>query len=276
MYPIRYEADFVEPQNRAKAFFRWILLIPWAIIASIYGIGAQIVAVIAWFALLFTGRYPRQLYDFQAGFLRFIGRFLGFAYLQTEEWPPFGMDDDRSYPVRVEVDPPLEHYNRWKTGFRLIVGIPVLFMASYVMPYFALVGAFAAWLHIVFMGRTSGGVHNTITVGNAYALRALGYFLLVTETFPPVSDQQPAANVAAVSPATRKALARGAEAKTTAAMATAGPRAAATPKPKAKAKPKAAAKAKPKAKAAAKRSSAAKPRSKPKPAARRKPTGGNA
>jgi hypothetical protein len=199
MYPVRYEADFIEPQNRAKAFFRWVLVIPWLIVGTIYSIGAQIVAVIAWFALLFTGRYPQGLYDFQAGFLRFSGRLNAYAWLQTEEWPPFGMEDDRTYPVRVDIDPPLEHYNRWKTFFRLILGIPVMFML-YLMPYFTLIGATVAWFHIVFMGRTSGGVHNAITVGNAYTIRSIAYFLLVTETLPPVSDQEPARNQSAPAP----------------------------------------------------------------------------
>ena len=130
MYPIRYEADYVEPQNRAKAFFRWLLVIPWLIVGSIYGLVAQFVAIIAWFALLFTGRYPQGLHGFQAGYLRFTGRLFGYAYLQTEEWPPFGLEDDRTYPVRVDVDPPLPSYNRWKVFFRLILGIPVLFMLN--------------------------------------------------------------------------------------------------------------------------------------------------
>jgi hypothetical protein len=75
----------------------------------------------------------------------------------------------------------------------------------YLIPYLSLLGAFVAWLHITFMGRTSGGVHNAITVGNAYMLRSIAYFLLVTETLPPVSDQEPAANRAA--PAAPKQLA---------------------------------------------------------------------
>jgi hypothetical protein len=193
MYPVRYEADFVEQQNRAKAFFRLILIIPWAIVGSIYGLVAQLIAVLAWFALLFTGRYPRGLYNFQAGYLRFTGRLFGYGYLQTEEWPPFGMEHDRTYPVRVDVDPPLEKYNRWKVFFRLILAIPVMFML-YLIPYLVLIGAMVAWFHIVFMGRTSGGIHNVITVGNAYTLRSIAYLLLVTETLPPVSDQEPAAN----------------------------------------------------------------------------------
>lgn len=266
MYPIRYEADYVEPQNRAKAFFRWLLVIPWLIVGSIYGLVAQFVAIIAWFALLFTGRYPLGLHGFQAGYLRFTGRLFGYAYLQTEEWPPFGLEDDRTYPVRVDVDPPLPSYNRWKVFFRLILGIPVLFMLN-LMPYLSLLGAAIAWLHIVFMGRTSGGIHNVITVGNAYTLKAIAYFLLVTETLPPVSDQEPAANVPAGRPAS-KALAKAAATKprTTTTKTTAGSRA---KKPVAK---KSSAGSTTRKKPAATKATK-KPAAK-KPAARRKPTGG--
>lgn len=273
MYPIRYEADFVESQNRAKAFFRWLLVIPWAIVGSIYALVAQFVAIIAWFALLFTGRYPRGLYGFQAGYLRFTGRLFGYAYLQTEEWPPFGLEDDRTYPVRVDVDPPLPSYNRWKVFFRLILGIPVLFMLN-LMPYLSLLGAAIAWLHIVFMGRTSGGIHNVITVGNVYTLRAIAYFLLVTETLPPVSDQEPAANAPAGRPAPR-ALAKAAASKprTTTTKTTAG---SAAKKPTAKsssAAKKGSAGSTAKKQPTSRKPAAKKPAAK-KPATRRKPTGG--
>jgi hypothetical protein len=253
MYPVRYEADYVEPQNRAKAFFRLILVIPWAIVGAVYALVAQVIAVIAWFALVFTARYPQGLYNFQAGFLRFTGRLYGYAYLQTEAWPPFGMDDDRSYPVRVDVDPRLDRYNRWKALFRLILGIPVMFML-YLIPYLTIFGAIIAWFHIVFMGRTSGGIHNVLTVGNTYTLRAIAYFLLVTETLPPVSDQEPAGNVGGSrSPAAPKAI------------GSSSPPAATAQKPAAR---KRTAK-KPAAKKTAARRAAAK-----KPAAKRKPSAG--
>ena len=77
MYPVRYEADYVEPQNRWITFFRLILVIPWYLLGSIYAIGAFIVAFLAWFAIVFTGRYPEGLYKFNAGFLRFIARAYG-------------------------------------------------------------------------------------------------------------------------------------------------------------------------------------------------------
>ena len=260
MYPIRYEADFVEPQNRAKAFFRWLLIIPWLILGSVYALVASVVAFIAWFALLFTGRYPQGLYNFNLGFLRFTARAYAFGLLQTEEWPPFGFEEDRSYPIRVEADPPLEEYNRAKTFFRLILGIPVLFMVM-LFQYLYAAAAVIAWFHIVFMGRTSGGIHNALTVGLAYQLRTLAYFLLVTETLPPVSDQEPAANATAAKP---KALAQAAaKPKTRTTKTTAG----STPKAKPAAKKPAA------RKPAAKGSAAKKPAAK-KHATRRKPTGG--
>lgn len=251
MYPVRYEADFIEPQNRWKAFFRLILAIPWLILASVYGTIAYIVAFLAWFAIVFTGRYPQGLYNFQAGYLRYAGRVSAYTLMQTEQWPPFGFDDDRSYQVRIDVDPRLERYNRWKTGFRLILAFPV-FVMLYVIPYLAQLGAVIAWLHIVFMGRTSGGVHNAITVGNAYLLRSQAYLLLVTERIPPVSDQAPAANqVAPAAPA--KALPGGSQ------PAPAAPAA----------KPKAAAK-----KTAAKKAPAKKTAAKGKATPKRKPSAG--
>jgi hypothetical protein len=196
VYPVRYIADYVQDRNRWTTFFRLLLAIPWYIVGSVYALCAFVVAFLAWFAILFTGRYPEGLYNFNAGVVRFLGRFYGFTFLQTDAWPSFGFADDPDYPIRVEIDPPLERYNRWKTLFRLILGIPVIFMV-YLMSYLYQLGSVVAWFHIVFTGRNSGGVHNTLTTGLAYQLRATAYFLLVTETLPPVSDQAPAGNLQA-------------------------------------------------------------------------------
>ena len=70
MYPISYEADpALEGRNRLTTFFRYIVAIPWLIVASIYGFVAEIVAVIAWFAIVFTGKYPRGPLQLQRGLL---------------------------------------------------------------------------------------------------------------------------------------------------------------------------------------------------------------
>ena len=194
MYPVRYIADYVRERNRWTTFFRLLLVIPWYIVASVYIFCAFVVAFIAWFAIVFAGRYPEGLYNFNAGVLRFLGRFMGFTFLQTDAWPSFGFAHDPGYPIRVEIDPPPERYSRWKAFFRLILGIPVMFML-YLLSYLYQLGSVVAWFHIVFMGRSSGGIHNVLTVGVAYQLRANSYFLLLTETLPPVSDQAPAGNL---------------------------------------------------------------------------------
>jgi hypothetical protein len=194
VYPIRYVADYARERRRWTTFFRLLLAIPWYIVGSVYALCAFVVAFLAWFALVFVARYPEGLYNFNAGVIRFLGRVYAFALLQTDAWPSFGFAHDPEYPIRVEIDPPPERYNRWKALFRWILGIPVVFML-YLIGYLYQLASVIAWFHIVFTGRNSGGVHNALTLGIAYQLRATAYFLLLTETLPPVSDQAPAGNL---------------------------------------------------------------------------------
>jgi uncharacterized protein DUF4389 len=190
MYPVKYEADYVEERRRWRTGFRLILAIPWLILGSVYITGAFIVAFLAWFAIVFTARYPEGLYNFNAGVLRYIARSNAFFNLQTDEWPPFGFEQAPEYPIRAPVDPPPESYSRLKTVFRLIVGIPVIFML-YLIGYVFPLAAVIAWIQIVFRGHSSGGTHNVLSYGLAYQLRSTAYFLLMTETLPPISEQAP-------------------------------------------------------------------------------------
>ncbi len=102
MYPVAFSAIYEgEGRNRLTVFFRLIVAIPWLIVASLWGIAAFLAVIVAWFALLFTARYPEGLYNFVAGYVRFSNRVNGFTYLLTDEWPPFDGDEDYDYPVRV-------------------------------------------------------------------------------------------------------------------------------------------------------------------------------
>jgi hypothetical protein len=180
----------VEGRSRSRTGFRLILAIPWLILGSAYVFAAFIVAFMAWFAIVFTGRYPAGLYSFNAGVIRYIARANAFFNLQTDEWPPFGFEEAPGYPIRAPVAARLERYNRWKTGFRFILGFPVLFMLYLIGTVYP-VAAAVAWFHIVFTGRNATGTHNVLSWGLAYQLRATAYFLLVTETLPPISQQEP-------------------------------------------------------------------------------------
>jgi hypothetical protein len=188
MYPVTYEADYQRERNRLTAFFRLILAIPWLIVALIYSIAVFFTAIGAWFALLFTGRYPEGLYSFNSGALRFFMRVEGWVSLQTDAWPPFGFGTDPTYPIRIQVSPRAASQSRLKTLGRLILAVPLLFL-SLGIGYLQQGAAIVAWLTIVFRGYQPAGVHNALAFSFAWSTRARAYILLLRDEYPPVGDE---------------------------------------------------------------------------------------
>jgi Domain of unknown function (DUF4389) len=190
MYPISFEADAVlDGRSRWKTLLRYFLVIPWAIVVALYAIAATVAVIIAWFAIVFTARYPQGLYDFNAGFLRMATRVNGFYYLLTDEWPPFGGEEAPGYPIRVGVPPPLDMYSRLKTGFRFILIIPVAILA-WVWGLVLSVFSFIAWFVILFTAKLPDGLFGPMRSASAYQARAGGYGLLLTEDWPPFSYEE--------------------------------------------------------------------------------------
>jgi hypothetical protein len=160
----------------------------------LYAIAACVVVVLAWFALLFTGRWPRGMYDFVAGFLRYSTYVNGYMWLATDRYPPFSGDAGAGYPVRLNVAPPQEHYSRAKVFFRFVLAIPVLIIV-YAMQIVAQIGALLAWFAIVLLGRQPKGLQDMIVLGVSYQQRASAYVMLVTEDWPPFTDDGDVARV---------------------------------------------------------------------------------
>jgi Domain of unknown function (DUF4389) len=191
MYPVAYEVDYAEQRSRLTTFFRLLLVIPWAIVAIFWGLAALVAIVIAWFAILFTGRYPAGLYDLAAKALHYFTRVNGFALLMTDAWPSFGGDPDPQYPVRAVISPPLEQYSRWKTGLRIILLIPI-FIVLYFVQLVSRAISILAWLVIVITGRLPRGIFDVMRFTLAYETRATAYHWLMTETYPPFSPDDEA------------------------------------------------------------------------------------
>jgi len=90
--------DYVYPDakndlNRWLPLVKWFLAIPHYIVLFFMGIGAFFVTIYAWFAILFTGRYPRGAFDFVLGVQRWYSRVYGYAFtLVTDRYPPFSLD----------------------------------------------------------------------------------------------------------------------------------------------------------------------------------------
>ena len=76
--------------NRWMPLVKWLLAVPHYIVLAVLGNVAVVVVVIAWFAILFTGRYPKDLFDFMVGVLRYVSRVAVYAFvLTTDRYPPF-------------------------------------------------------------------------------------------------------------------------------------------------------------------------------------------
>jgi uncharacterized protein DUF4389 len=199
MYPISYEADFNPTPNRWTTFFRIILAIPWLIVAYVYEILVAITYIIAWIAVIILGRYPQWLYDFNGGILRYFIRFYAWAFLQTDVWPPFGISDDPSYPIRVNIAPAAERQSRLKALFRLILVLPML-VVLYGIQFIHLGAAVVAWLTIVFRGYLPEGINDALTFVNSFYARVYGYILILTDDYPPIGLEAAASAPAAAPP----------------------------------------------------------------------------
>src|SRR5512132_3857664 len=123
-YPVTFKAEYVEKRSRLTTFFRLILAIPHFIAVTLYLLAAEVVVIISWFALLFTGRYPQGMYDFVSGALRYQTRVYGYAALLPAPSPPFSGDPATPYPVDLVIGPPKAQYSRLKVLFRIILAIP--------------------------------------------------------------------------------------------------------------------------------------------------------
>jgi Domain of unknown function (DUF4389) len=92
---VRLDFPYPDAQNglnRWLPLVKWLLAIPHYVILVFLGLAAFVAVIVAWFAILFTGRYPRGIFDFVEGVLRWSNRVVGYALiLVTDEYPPFSL-----------------------------------------------------------------------------------------------------------------------------------------------------------------------------------------
>jgi hypothetical protein len=192
MHPVQFHAENVSPRSRLTTFFRLILAIPHVIFVALYGIVAYVVIIIAWFAILITGRYPTGLWSFVVGFLRYAARVNAYIALIADRFPPFGAGG--SYTAELTVQPQ-ERHSRLTTFFRTILAIPALILAQ-LLGYAGNAVAIIQWLVIVFTARCPDGLHDFQTLVQRFRLRTFCYLALVTDRYPNFDNPPPAAPAA--------------------------------------------------------------------------------
>jgi hypothetical protein len=205
-YPLRLEGDLSPQISRWLWLVKWLLAIPHFIVLFFLWIAFAVVSVIAFFAILFTGRYPRGLFNFNAGVLRWSWRvcFYGYSALGTDQYPPFTLKDVPDYPARVEVEYP-ESLSR---------GLVLVKWWLLALPHYLVVavfagGAWASWsgaggmwgnatsggligllvlfagLALLFTGSYPRSVFDFVMGMNRWVFRVLAYSALMTDTYPP-------------------------------------------------------------------------------------------
>jgi uncharacterized protein DUF4389 len=182
-YPIHFSVEYQERYSRLSTFFRVILVIPHLFVLFFYGIVAYICIFLAWFAILFTGRYPGSMFTLVSGFLSYSTRVNCYYLLLTDKFPPFGGGTPGDgHPVQVSVDFP-DRLSRLTTFFRSLMAIP----AEIVLYFLALLGAvlgFFAWIVILVLGRLPRGLFELMELPQRYQTRVNAYLFLLTDAYP--------------------------------------------------------------------------------------------
>jgi hypothetical protein len=228
-YPLRLTGELAPRLSRGLWLIKWLLAIPHFIALFFLWTAFAVVSVIAFFAILFTARYPRGLFDFNVGVLRWSWRvgFYSYSALGTDQYPPFTLKDDPEYPARLEVEYPAS----------LSRGLVLVKWWLLALPHYLVVavfagGAWAAWtgagpewmfssgglvgllvvfagVVLLFTGRYPSSLYDFVLGMNRWVYRVGAYAALMTDSYPPfrldMGGNEPpigtASNTAPASPA---------------------------------------------------------------------------
>jgi hypothetical protein len=136
--------------------------------------------------ILFTGRYPAGMFNFSAGVFRWSVRVNAYTYLLTGRYPPFSLEQDAGYPIRVSVAPETEGRNRLTTFFRIILVIPHVIVLMF-LGIAAVIVLIIAWIAALITASVPAGLHSFLAGVTRWQARVNGYALLLTDRYPPFS-----------------------------------------------------------------------------------------
>jgi hypothetical protein len=183
-YPLRFDVEYPERLSRWLIFVKWLLVIPHLIILYLLTLVASVITFVAWFAILFTGRYPQGLFNFVVGYYRWDANISAYILFMRDEYPPFTMEAGR-YPVTLEVDYP-ERLSRWLIFVKWLFVIPsmIVLMLLGIVYYVVLI---IAWFAILITGRHPKGLFSFGVGVIRWSFRINAYSYLMTDKYPPFS-----------------------------------------------------------------------------------------
>ncbi|CAB4891309.1 unannotated protein [freshwater metagenome] len=180
-FSVTYDVVYSETRNRLTNAFRMILIIPHLILANVWRSFAQVLGLLQWFTVLFSGKRNNGIWSLQNDFMGYATRVSSYGSLLFDSYPPFGLDPGAT-GVTYHLDYQ-ESANRLTNALRLIWAIP----AMVVTIALAIAGAcvtLVSWFGILFTGRQSRGMFDFLVKVNRYSTRANAYLMLMTDTYP--------------------------------------------------------------------------------------------
>jgi Domain of unknown function (DUF4389) len=202
-YPARLDGHLDSQLSRWLWLVKWVLLIPHAVVLAFLWLAVTILTVVAGVSILFTGRYPRSIFDFNVGVMRWTWRvsFYAVGAFGTDRYPPFSLRPEPDYPATFSVDYP-EHLSR------SLVLVKWWLLA---LPHYLVVAVFAGGWGIGWMGswRIAGGsgliallavvaavalavrsrypesIFDFVMGMNRWCYRVLAYVALMRDEYPP-------------------------------------------------------------------------------------------
>ena len=195
IYPVSVKGELTEPPSNALWLIKWLLAIPHYIILAFLWIAFVIVSIMAFFTILFTGKYPKGLFDFNVGVLRWSWRvgFYSYQALGTDKYPPFTLESVDDYPADLDVAYPE----------RLSQGLVLIKWWLLAIPHYIIVGLFQggyggrgggglvsiltiiAAIMILFTGQYNKAIFDFVVGMNRWTYRLYAYVSLMTDEYPP-------------------------------------------------------------------------------------------
>jgi hypothetical protein len=202
VYPVGVRGELDPNLSRWLWLVKWLLAIPHYVVLAFLWIAFVVLTVVAGFAILFTGRYPRGIFDFNVGVLRWTWRVWFYSYwaLGTDRYPPFTLGPAPDYPATLEVEYP-ERLSRWLWLVKWLLAIPHLILVGIfvggwgwgiaeeggVVGFAGLVGILAiiAGVFLLFARRYPPALFEFIMGLDRWAFRVGAYVALMRDEYPP-------------------------------------------------------------------------------------------
>jgi hypothetical protein len=195
-YPVALEARLEEPLSRWRWLVKWLFAIPHYVVLAFLWAAFVVLTVVAFFGILVTGRYPRPLFDFNIGVLRWTWRVAYYAFtLGTDRYPPFSLGPEPDYPATLDVPYPERLSRRLVLVKSWLLAIPHLVIvgifsgsvlwASSDWPGLTAILALVAGVVLLFTARYPRDVFELLVGLNRWSWRVVAYVALMRDEYPP-------------------------------------------------------------------------------------------